>query len=49
MNGRVGHIRYIGELTYRNASALDYSICTPDFITCIDVFIVLGVTQSKLC
>ena len=49
MNGRVGNIRYRGELTYRNASAVDYFICTPDFIKCIDVFIVLDVTQNKFC
>ena len=41
MYGRVGNIRYIGELTYRNASAVDYFICTPHFIKCIEVFIVL--------
>jgi len=49
INERVGNIRYIGELTYRNASAVDYFICTPDFIKCIDVFIILGVTQNKFC
>ena len=41
--------RYTCELTYRNANAVDYFICTPYFIKCIDVFIVLDVTQSKFC
>jgi hypothetical protein len=27
MDGRVGNIRYIGELTYMNARAVDYLIC----------------------
>lgn len=47
MNGRVGNIRYIGELTYRNVGAVDYFICTPDFIKCIDALIVLDLSQIK--
>jgi len=47
MNGRVRNIRYIGELTYRNAGAVDYFICTPDFIKYIDALIVLDLSPIK--
>ena len=36
MNGGVGSDSNIGELTCRNASTVDYLICTPNFIKCID-------------
>ena len=36
MNGRVGSDSNIGELTCRNASAVDYFICSSNFIKCID-------------
>ena len=36
MNRRVGSDNNIGELTCRNASAVDYFICSPNFIKCID-------------
>jgi hypothetical protein len=36
MNARVGSGINIGELTCRNASAVDYFICTPSLIKCID-------------
>jgi hypothetical protein len=32
MKGRVGSDSNIGELTCRNASAVDYFICSPNFI-----------------
>jgi hypothetical protein len=34
--GRVGNDSNIGEFTCRNASAVDYFICSPNFIKCID-------------
>ena len=40
MNGRVGSDSNIGELTCRNASAVYYFICSPNFIKCIDDFTV---------
>jgi hypothetical protein len=40
MNGRVGSDGNIGELTGRNASAVYYFICSPNFIKCIDDFTV---------
>ena len=36
MNGGVGYDSNIGELTCRNASTVDYLICTSNFIKCID-------------
>ena len=36
MNGGVGSDSNIGELTCRNSSTVDYLICTPNFIKCID-------------
>jgi hypothetical protein len=47
MNGRVGNDSNIGELTCRNASAVDYFICTPSLIKCIDDLTVLDF--SKCC
>ena len=41
MNARVGSDINIGELTCRNASAVDYFICTPSLIKCIDDLTVL--------
>jgi hypothetical protein len=35
MNGRVGSDSKIGVLTCRNASVVDYFICSPNFIKCI--------------
>jgi hypothetical protein len=42
MNGRVGSDSNIGELTCKNASAVDYFICSPNFIKCINDLTVLG-------
>ena len=47
MNGQVGSDSNIGELTCRNASAVDYFICSPNFIKCIDDLTVLDF--SKCC
>ena len=47
MNARVGSGINIGELTCRNASAVDYFICTPSLIKCIDDLTVLDF--SKCC
>jgi hypothetical protein len=47
MNGRVGSDSNIGELTCRNVSAVDYFICSPNFIKCIDDLTVLDF--SKCC
>ena len=47
MNGRVGSDINIGELTCRNASAVDYFICTTSLIKCIDDLTVLDF--SKCC
>ena len=45
MNGRVGSDSNIGELTCRNASAVDYFICKPNFIKCIDDLTVLDFSK----
>ena len=45
MNGRVGNDSNIGELTCRNASAVDYFICSPNFIKCIDDLTVLDFSK----
>ena len=45
MNGRVGSDSNIGELTCRNASAVDYFICSPNFIKCIDDLTVLDFSK----
>ena len=45
INGRVGSDRNIGELTCRNASVVDYFICTPNFIKCIDDLTVLDFSK----
>jgi hypothetical protein len=41
MNGREGSDSNIGKLTCRNASAVDYFICSPNIIKCIDDLTVL--------
>jgi hypothetical protein len=45
MNGRVGSDSNTGELTCRNASAVDYFICSPNFIKCIDDLTVLDFSK----
>ena len=45
MNGRGGNYSNIGEFTCRNASAVDYFICTPNFIKCIDDLTVLDFSK----
>ena len=45
MNGRVGRDSNISELTCRNASAVDYFICSPNFIKCIDDLTVLDFSK----
>jgi hypothetical protein len=45
MNGRVGSDSNIGELTCRNASAVYYFICSPNFIKCIDHLTVLDFSK----
>jgi hypothetical protein len=47
MNAREGSDINIGELTCKNASAVDYFICTPSLIKCIDDLTVLDF--SKCC
>jgi hypothetical protein len=45
MKGRVGSDSNIGELTCRNASAVDYFICSPNFIKCIVDLTVLELSK----
>jgi hypothetical protein len=45
MNGRVGSDSNIDELTCRNDSAVDYFICSPNFIKCIDDLTVLDFSK----
>ena len=45
MNGRVGSDSNIGELTCRNASAVYYFLCSPNFIKCIDDLTVLDFSK----
>ena len=45
MNGRVGSDSNIGELICRNASAVDYFICSPNLIKCIDDLTVLDFSK----
>ena len=40
VNGRVGSDALIGKATCKNVSVVDYAICTPNVLTCINDFVV---------
>ena len=40
VNGRVGSDAQIGKVTCKNVSVVDYAICTPNVLTCINDFFV---------